>query len=118
MSCEYFLAVNRIDDLRHLCRIISSTPGVTAYLFGSWSRKIDPKDFDLLLVYDPDLCSEAMMISLRQTVRVTAPGIFGLRAHITALTLDEEREVGFIEAEKCIELDCKFLLSTLPQSDR
>jgi predicted nucleotidyltransferase len=96
----------RRRSLKRLCSIISKVPIEGAYLFGSWPRSSDPHDFDLLLVYDRRLCSQEQMIALRRKIRMSAPEIFGLPAHVVSLTIEEEEEVQFIQAEQCVRLEC------------
>jgi hypothetical protein len=94
--------MNREERLTQLVSLTRTVPLEGIYVFGSWLRVQNPRDLDLLLVYDSDKCSDRQIIGLRKSLREASPRLTGLPAHITALTIEEEREISFIRSNSCV----------------
>jgi predicted nucleotidyltransferase len=78
------------------------------FVFGSYGRSAAPRDVDLLLVYSKGHCTVDEAISMRARIQEIVPRLVGLPVHIVLLSNDEERSVGFINAERCVPADNVF----------
>jgi hypothetical protein len=94
--------MTRDERLIQLIALGRALPLEGVYVFGSWLRGQNPRDLDLLLVYDPVKCSNQQITDFRRSLREASPRLTGLPAHITALTIEEERELSFIRNYNCI----------------
>jgi predicted nucleotidyltransferase len=94
--------MTREERLIQLIALGRALPLEGVYVFGSWLRGQNPRDLDLLLVYDPVKCNNQQITDLRRSLSEASPRLTGLPAHITALTIEEERELSFIRNYSCI----------------
>ena len=87
-----------IESVREgLARQLVATPGVVdAYLFGSALRRDDPKDVDVIVVYDEPLGPQSVGAAIRPLVREIVSAELGIPAHVVLLTRAEAAESGMI----------------------
>ena len=93
----------RLTILRDRVRDAVDRPnGVSVYVFGSTLKGQAESDIDLLFVYDPrKIFPRAIYTGLRPFVRRIEASL-GASVHPVVLTIEEERDVGFIESESCV----------------
>jgi predicted nucleotidyltransferase len=64
--------------------------GCALYVFGSYLRIDNPTDFDLLVVYDPQIVAPARVYAALAVVTGSIEEIVGLDVNLMALTQAEE----------------------------
>ena len=85
-----------------LISLLCESPLSGVYVFGSWVRRKDPQDVDLLIIYNPECCPIELAIHLRRQIVETASRALGLPAHTILLTVAEEKQVDFCASESCV----------------
>src|SRR5690349_7124828 len=91
--------------IREIQSALSRIPdGFKIYVFGSYLRRDDPADIDILGVYDQKQVPDADAHDRIQSFTHWLEERIGLPVHITLLSNIEAVSIGFIEAERCVEL--------------
>jgi predicted nucleotidyltransferase len=75
------------------------------FVFGSASNSGNPKDLDLLVVYDPAECPPSQARDKAEVLALELARDLKLQPHVVVLTKSEEEEVRFIQSEGCVEFD-------------
>jgi hypothetical protein len=78
--------------------------GSRVFVFGSVINLDNPRDVDVLVVYDPDICQPALAYRQHLDLRVSLESLLDVPVHITLLTEAEEAETGLVRLAKAIEL--------------
>lgn len=76
-----------------------------AFVFGSVLHSSEPNDFDLLVVYDSNLCPPVEAYERHSSICSDISALFDLPVHLTLLTQSEESNVHFIGRTSAIPLD-------------
>ena len=76
-----------------------------AYVFGSVLNSLAPDDFDLLIVYDPEVCPPQNAYVCHSPLCEDISIMFRLPVHLTALTRSEAMHVRFIEKTNALPLE-------------
>jgi predicted nucleotidyltransferase len=86
--------------------IIRKLPrGTEIYVFGSCLWRKDPKDVDVLIVYDPDVCQpERAHESVADAINALKKAL-GRPVHLTLLTRQEEEGCAFKIDTGCVSLE-------------
>lgn len=79
--------------------------GSIAFVFGSVLRSSRPKDFDLLIVYNPTICPSDRAYAAHRQFSSGIEQKMGLRVDMTLLTYEEERHSFFIQRTGAIPLE-------------
>ena len=72
------------------------------YLFGSALDKDDPEDIDLILIYGGVFTEELKQVC--STLRIRVYSYFGIRAHLTILSVSEEVETQMLKQVKFLKI--------------
>lgn len=78
--------------------------GSTAYVFGSFLSSNNPRDLDILLLYDPRQCPPIDAYKSHKEFISYLQDRSGLKVDATLLTYREQKEVDFIYKSKAIEI--------------
>ncbi|WHX40606.1 hypothetical protein QNH36_23715 [Mesobacillus sp. AQ2] len=78
---------------------------INFYLFGSILHKENPRDIDLLMVYNQHLISIKSVLNLKNEIVNYLNGISPIQVDLLLLSLEEELEVNFIKSEKAVDFD-------------
>lgn len=71
--------------------------GSQAFVFGSYLSVAQPRDIDILILYDPALHSPKDAYKLHRTFVDYVEQLVGIPVDVTLLTYAEEKSTGFIE---------------------
>lgn len=79
--------------------------GSIAFVFGSvlWSSR--PRDFDLLIVYNPSICPSDRAYTEHRRFSTGIEQKMGLRVDMTLLTYDEEKHSSFIQRTGAVPVE-------------
>ena len=89
--------------MEHLNIITNNVYSV--YLFGSWLHSDNPKDIDVLIVYNPTICPPSKIQAMTRPFLEQLRRIFNLEVDTVYLTEKEEKDINFIKTERCISID-------------
>ena len=70
-----------------LLRTIDAKPVKDIYVFGSWLTSDAPNDIDILITYDPQVCSVHEAVRDTEEIADTIEACLGLPVHLVRLTL-------------------------------
>lgn len=79
--------------------------GINIYVFGSSLEDNEPNDLDLLLVYDSDRIEIDKILRIRTYLYNKLNKLFMIPIDLSILSIQEEKELNFIECESAKELD-------------
>jgi predicted nucleotidyltransferase len=86
--------------------LTSSLPeGSKAYVFGSFTRSAEPRDFDLLIVYDSKICAPSKAYKFHEEFLIQLRQQLPLRLDVTLLTQEESCSSRFIERTGAIPFE-------------
>jgi len=77
----------------------------TALVFGSFLYRSDPRDIDVLVLYDPSVFSPADAYRGHAPFVKEIQCLVGLPLDLTLLTYDEEKSSGFIEDTGAVPIE-------------
>lgn len=78
--------------------------GSSAYVFGSALSSSQPRDLDILVVYDSKICSPSKAYAYHEPFLNQLTEMCKVPLDVTLLSNSEEHEVGFIKSEHCVSL--------------
>jgi predicted nucleotidyltransferase len=79
--------------------------GSSVYVFGSALSSAQPKDIDILVVYDPMVCSPSRAYAYHEQFLNQLAEMIELPIDITLLSKTEADETRFVESESCVPLE-------------
>jgi hypothetical protein len=88
--------------------------GSVAYIFGSYLTCDNPRDLDVLVVYDATLCAPRTAYKAHRDFLCRLRNLSRLPVDSTLLTKAEERESGFIEDTGAVLLTIDLITANSP----
>lgn len=93
----------RMNDNKELINCIREY-GINFHLFGSILKKENPRDLDILMIYDQDLINLKSVLKLKnEIVNYLKENSFS-EVDLLLLSIEEELEVNFIKSEKAVNI--------------
>lgn len=91
--------------MENLCIDTKLLPeGSSAFVFGSYLTNTNPRDLDLLIVYDSFLCPADDAFNAHADFVAVLQKTTGIRVHLTLLSVEEENRMQFRQCANAVPI--------------